>query len=96
MFSLTLQADAAGLYLSAEVLCSTMVGCGTCRRAVYDETGSLADSEEDLMDGLDSLKRYFKGIFATVSEDEIKAFEVWWLFQYRGAKLLFAIVVPFY
>ena len=46
------------------------------RRKVYDQTGSLEDSEELAGDKFNDLYEYYRSMFKEVTEDDIVDFEV--------------------
>ena len=54
----------------------------TCRRKIYDQTGSLDDSEELTSEQFNNLYNYYKSQFAPVTEESIAAFEA----SYRGSE----------
>uniref|UniRef100_A0A061QXB2 DnaJ homolog subfamily C member 9 n=1 Tax=Tetraselmis sp. GSL018 TaxID=582737 RepID=A0A061QXB2_9CHLO len=51
------------------------------RRKVYDDTGSLEDSEELAGEKFEDLYQYYRSMFKTVTEDDIVEFEN----EYRGS-----------
>ena len=52
------------------------------RRKVYDQTGSLADSEELAGEQFSSLYEYYRNIYKKVTEDDIYEAEA----EYRGSE----------
>lgn len=52
------------------------------KRKVYDQTGSLDDSDTLAGEDFDNLYKYYRTVFKKVTEDDILAFER----QYRGSK----------
>ncbi len=55
---------------------------GTCRRKVYDQTGSLDDSEQLAGEDFDNLYNYFRNIYKEVTEDDIDGFAA----DFRGSQ----------
>ena len=51
------------------------------KRKVYDETGSMEDSEDLAGEKFDQLYKYYRTVFRKVTEDDISAFEK----SYRGS-----------
>lgn len=54
----------------------------TCRRKVYDQTGSLNDSEQLAGEDFDNLYNYFRNIYKEVTEDDIDGFAA----DFRGSQ----------
>ncbi len=53
-----------------------------CRRKVYDQTGSVEASDDELGgEKFDDLYDHYRSVFAKVTEDDIEQFEE----QYRGS-----------
>lgn len=63
-----------------------------CRRKVYDQTGSIEDSEELAGEQFDSLYKYYRNIYKQVTEEDIVKVEE----EYRGSEEEALDVVKFY
>jgi hypothetical protein len=59
-----------------------MSPCDICRRKIYDETGSLQDSEDLAGSEFDELYKFYRGMYRTVDENEIDTFTA----DFRGSE----------
>lgn len=65
---------------------------GTCRRKIYDETGSLQDSEDLAGSEFNELYNFYRGMYRTVDENEIEAFTA----DFRGSEEEKRVLLKYY
>lgn len=56
--------------------------CATHRRKVYNQTGSLNDSEQLAGEDFDNLYKYYRSLYKEVTEDDIDEFAT----DFRGSQ----------
>lgn len=69
-----------------------MFSWGLSRRKIYDETGSLQDSEELAGSEFDELYRFYRGLYRSIDEEDIEKFST----EFRGSEAETAELLQYY